>query len=802
MHWTASYITASILAWIGWKAADKSSSVPRGWFAIGLSLYAFGQILWDIQVASGWNPFPGPSDLFFLCLGPCFSIGLFSCLKKRSGRGDRKLALLDSTALSVAIVALALALYLPRRGDTASFQLVVMIGYPLGQLTAACVGVVLVFLMGLGTNRRWALLLPALIVNGLLWMEWNSLTLDNSLRDGTFFNFAFSIIALALGYGSMLWEIEESSNLKLRRYSEASLLLLPIFLVFSAIASALAVWVLPDVPISVKISIYFSAFIVMMLAIARQSLLLNERTRLLEAERKVTETTLQYKTLFHAAVDSILIFNGEVFIDCNQSSERIFGCKREDIIGHSPVDFSPERQPDGTLSSVRAREYITAALDGIPQVFEWKHCRLDRTPFDAQVVLHRVAMGGSYVLQGFVRDITQIRQLQEQLQQSRKMESLGTLAGGIAHDFNNILAIITGYASAAQESGANPANLPRSLQNILTAAHRGAALVRQLLTFARKSELGRTPTQVNIVIEDLAAMLRETFPKTIQIETNLSNSLPATLSDSTQIHQVLLNLCVNARDAMPNGGEIEITTRLANQTELSRFDFESRADQYICIEVKDNGVGMDIQTSQRIFEPFFSTKKFGKGTGLGLSVAFGIVREHGGVLDVVSEPNSGSTFTVYLPVLVPEQAPRVDRAISRGAAQQERFGTVMLVEDEPALNELLSKELRSRGYVVISASDGVSALESFALHHSSISVVLSDLGLPKMSGAEFVRELRRIDSNVRVIIASGYIEPEVKSLLSSLGVVDWIQKPYVLSEVLDKLHSPSDSSTLQSSERG
>jgi CheY-like chemotaxis protein len=364
------------------------------------------------------------------------------------------------------------------------------------------------------------------------------------------------------------------------------------------------------------------------------------------------------------------------------------------------------------------------------------------------------------------------------------MESLGTLAGGIAHDFNNILGIIMGHSSILEQSREDPEKFSRSAQAISKATFRGAALVRQLLTFARKTELTMQPVSINETLSELAKLLGETFPKTIDIRLRLEPRLPLLQADATQLHQVFLNLCVNARDAMvPKGGTLSLTSRLAGGKEV-RANFPAAEEMdYVVVDVADTGVGMDQATLSRIFEPLFTTKEKGKGTGLGLATVHGIVESHRGFIGVESAVGSGSTFHVYLPIIgrTPThesgQKP-TDEHLPSGAE------TILLVEDEETLSDLLKFVLEGKGYKVLRARDGEEALTLFREHSQEISLILSDLGLPKMSGWELFKEIRRLNPNAKVILASGYFEPGTKSELLKSGAEALMQKPYEPAEVL------------------
>ena len=374
-------------------------------------------------------------------------------------------------------------------------------------------------------------------------------------------------------------------------------------------------------------------------------------------------------------------------------------------------------------------------------------------------------------------DVTNRRSLEEQVLQAQKMESLGTLASGVAHDFNNILSIILGHLTILEKYKEDPDRFARSIATISKAGWRGAALVRQMLTFARKSDVEIRPIDLNESVREIEKLFRETFPKTMTLETDLAERLPLVDADSTQVHQILLNLCVNARDAMDGTGTIRITTAW-DEGEAVRERFAS-ADRrrYVEVFVTDNGSGMDDTTRERIFEPFFTTKEPGKGTGLGLAVAFGIMQSHGGYIDVQSEVGKGSMFGLYFPV--PQSW--TDEPYSAHQEMQASPGgteTILVVEDEQHLRESLVVNLTRSGYSVLLASDGAEAVDVYTSHLGELDLVVCDLGLPKLSGREVFRRLRAVDPRVRFIVATGYIDPAEKATMIQEGVADFISKPY------------------------
>jgi CheY-like chemotaxis protein len=322
------------------------------------------------------------------------------------------------------------------------------------------------------------------------------------------------------------------------------------------------------------------------------------------------------------------------------------------------------------------------------------------------------------------------------------------------------------------------------------ACRRGAALVNQLLTFARKAEPELTLVKLNDSVIEISKLLSETITKTIVINLDLEQELPAISADATQMHQVLLNLCVNARDAMPNGGTLTIATHL-QQSDVVRKKFPNvAARQYVALIVRDAGVGMDEKTRSRIFEPFFTTKERGKGTGLGLSVVFGIMESHKGYIAVDSEPGKGTTFYLYFPV--PESQ---DIEQANAETQKEIPGgdeTILVVEDEEAIRELLKTFLQLAGYTVLIAVDGREAIEVYDKHWEDIDLVLADNGLPKLSGYDIFRKMKSKNSKLKFILASGSVEPERISEILRDGARDFIEKPYTVFKVLRAVRSVLD----------
>lgn len=408
------------------------------------------------------------------------------------------------------------------------------------------------------------------------------------------------------------------------------------------------------------------------------------------------------------------------------------------------------------------------------------------------------ASGNLLRIDGIASDITERvtseqrrQELEAQLLQAQRVESLGTLAGGIAHDFNNILGIIVGYVAILSSSACDPVLLARALDAISRAATRGTALVNQLLTFARASDASYTAVDLNETIRELMKLFAQTFPKNITTRTRLSSPLPRVLGNASQIHQLLLNLAINGRDAMPDGGILSICTeRVEGDVVRARFP-DAEGPEYVRVSVQDTGVGMSEAVRRRIFEPFFTTKTSGKGTGLGLAVAFGIIKSHGGRVAVDSKIGHGTTFSVYLKVAEEDEASRACVRSKEKDTMPIGNETVLVVEDEELLRSLLKSVLESRGYTVLTAESGSAGVEAFETHRE-VAAIVTDMGLPQMDGMELVRRIRAIDRKVKCIMTSGYMTPDTVAKLHHIGVNRTLAKPYEPADLLRVLRNALD----------
>jgi two-component system cell cycle sensor histidine kinase/response regulator CckA len=376
-------------------------------------------------------------------------------------------------------------------------------------------------------------------------------------------------------------------------------------------------------------------------------------------------------------------------------------------------------------------------------------------------------------------DVSERKKLEHDLRQAHKMESLGTLAGGIAHDFNNLLAIINGYAEVCMLGSANPQLLQKGLREIRSAVQRATGLVRQILTFSRKAEASFAPVELNQLVRDLVTMLAETFPRTVTFNLELLEPLPPLRADQNQLQQIILNLCVNARDAMASGGIITIATSVHAGSELRRHD-ASPQGSYACLKVGDSGMGMSAEVRARIFEPFFTTKHGNQGTGLGLAVVYGIVVGHHGFIEVDSTPGVGSVFSVYLPMSENAVVAIQPQGSTEFPSGSERL---LIVDDEEPLRDLLARAFIEKGYKVTTAANGLDAIDIIGDTHRPYDIVVLDLNMPGADGLQVLKVIRACRPGMKVLVVSGHITSEMRAKFKALGQDDWLQKPYALDDI-------------------
>ena len=506
-------------------------------------------------------------------------------------------------------------------------------------------------------------------------------------------------------------------------------------------------------------------------------------------EKALRESEMRFRILAESAFEGLCISENDVILDANSSLALILGCPVKEVIGRKISDFLDPVTADIVFQQLKA------AADA---PYEHMIQRVDGSLIPVESRKRMIPFQGRTVQVWAFLDISERRRIEEEqrileaeIRQNQKLESLGTLAGGIAHDFNNIISIIGGHTDIlAEKLKEQPAALA-SVQTIHEAAERGSSMVRQILTFARKSEADFRALHIQEMVDELVKMLRVTFPRAIEIHSSFPPDLPPVWMDPSQMHQALLNLCINARDAMAGTGRLEIRTSLVNGDEIvSRFPAAS-GKRLVRIQVSDTGAGMDEKTRARIFEPFFSTKGRGRGTGLGLAVVYGVVSAHKGFIDVESRPGQGTTFSLFFPA-----SERRSPVIAPCGGEAEDFAggseTILVVEDEEDLRELLSTMLHDHGYGILVARDGLEALERYRRHKEDIDLVITDMDLPKINGAAVSRSILDANPQARIILISGFIEASLKEEILSSGVREFMAKPYTMPQMLQAVRQVLD----------
>jgi PAS domain S-box-containing protein len=460
------------------------------------------------------------------------------------------------------------------------------------------------------------------------------------------------------------------------------------------------------------------------------------------------------------------------FLAANEAVARLYGYSRDEFLGMTLMDLAlPQDVPAfrQRLSKLEPR----AGNSGV-----WRHRVKEGKLLEVEITSHGLAVGGRQAWLSMVMDVTERTGLEAQLRQAQKMEPVGQLAGGIAHDFNNLLTVISGHVGMLMAGPPSSAKASDSLKEIAQATKRASDLTRQLMTFSRKHELHLQMADLNEVVNNVGKMLRRILGEDIALRLDFAPGLPSIKADLGMLEQVLMNLAVNSRDAMPKGGQLLIRTAAARIDEAqARRNPEAAPGEYVCLTFSDTGCGIAPENLGRIFEPFFTTKELGRGTGLGLATVYGIVKQHQGWIQVSSRMQEGTTFQVYMPAWHEKSVP-----IITSSGEQKVIGgteTILLVEDEEPLLKLMHHILESYGYKVLDSSTGKAALEIWAQHKQEVDLLLSDLILPDgMSGQELAKILQAEKPGLKVIYTSGYDTARLAAdLMPAQGAV-FIQKPF------------------------
>jgi len=496
------------------------------------------------------------------------------------------------------------------------------------------------------------------------------------------------------------------------------------------------------------------------------------------SEEELLESEIRYGTLFEDSRDAVYISTPDgKFLDVNQSTLELFGYSREEMIGMDSAQCYVSQEDNNDFQSVIEKS-------GAVRDYEIQMLKNDGTSMDCLVTssMRRVQKGGVFGHQGMIRNITRYKELEEQVRQMQKMEAVGRLAGGIAHDFNNIIMAIMGNVDLAISYAGSDSKIEKRLQIVQQSAERASELTAQLLAFGRRRIEKPQPVNINNVVDEVVMLIRRTVDKVYSFQVNSEPNLWTSMVDSGQMTQVLMNLLVNSCDALIDGGQIQINTE---NIEVSPEDITMRMDaqpgNYVRLSVCDEGSGITPEDIPRIFEPFFTTKEQGKGTGLGLAMVYGIVKAHNGWVSVDSNPKAGTNVSVYLPKVDIEAniEPSVDAHEIPGGNE-----TILVVDDEETLRELGQHMLERLGYQVLTAADGISALQILDIYRKEIDLIILDISMPIMSGRKVLTEILKHNPAQKVIIATGFRGDGPEGQLLKMGARGFIEKPYRMHELL------------------
>ncbi len=513
--------------------------------------------------------------------------------------------------------------------------------------------------------------------------------------------------------------------------------------------------------------------------------ILLERKR---AEGYLEESKEQYRDLVELSPETIYIQQEGKFVFVNGAGVDLFGVTgQEDLLGKPVLDFLHPDCWETASAWVRMEREKGKIISSV----EEKYLRIDGTPVEMEVSAVPIDYLGKPALQVFARDITGRKRLEDQLRQSQRIEAVGRLAGGIAHDFNNLMTVITGYVGLTKKRLGNSELVAKGLDEIGKASNRATRLTNQLIAFSRKQILQPQILDLNQIVSNMDKMLRRLIGEDIELVTVLGTDIGKVKADPGQVEQVVINLALNARDAMPKGGRLHIETVAEDLDERSIHRYgDLPPGPYVKLVFRDNGIGIDEDTISHIFEPYFTTKEVGKGTGLGLATVYGIIRQSGGDVEVESVPGKGTTFTILLPRTSEAESPEEEADEVRETPRGKE--TILLVEDEEPVRKLLRETLEEAGYTVLEASDGGEALSLLARSGKKIHLILSDVVMPKMGGRDLADQAASLHPEIKVLLISGYPETVLTQQDLSQGVFPLLFKPFTPYDLTDRVRNILD----------
>jgi PAS domain S-box-containing protein len=496
----------------------------------------------------------------------------------------------------------------------------------------------------------------------------------------------------------------------------------------------------------------------------------------------------KFRLLFEDHPQPMWVFDLEThaFLEVNSAARRLYGFSRDEFLSMCLSDIQ------GTCETEqRTADTDQTGSPGRPAAALWRHRTKSGRLIDVETVVHRIDHQARKACLAVLIDVTGRRHLEEQLRQAQKMEAVGMLAGGVAHDFNNLLTIITGYSQLVLNNLPSTDSNRHSLEQIMKAGERAAALTRQLLAFSRRQVLQPKVLDLNNLVKSLTTMLQRLIGEDIELQLVLDSDLGRVSADPGQLEQVLMNLVVNARDAMPKGGTLSIeTANIELDEHYTSRHLAAKPGPHVLLAVSDNGHGMDENTRARLFEPFFTTKTANKGTGLGLSTVFGIVKQSGGSVEVYSEPARGTSVKVYLP--------RVDQPVPADPEESKKKAspgteTILLVEDDEMVRNLVRETLEREGYKLMDAADPIEARRIADTYRGDIQLMITDVVMPKVSGRELAQQLAGRRPSMKVLYMSGYTDNAIVNSGLLAREVAFLQKPFTPAALANKVREVLES---------